>query len=803
MLKTNPLQSTFSSVASFLSGTIFSVSLVYISTVGIVAAQQDDDEDLSFADIAVCLPGLVDVPAELREASTGDADDEPIKIEADSIEASDGSSAVLTGNAQIIQGNRGVYADRIEYDQENYRARATGDVVLYTPNGDEIRAESMNVEVDTFIGDAERVSIKIVDTDPKFLSRRGKSFEEDYSVFAPIRNRIEPVVEDDLDDEDDKEPVEKKYYQRARASGESMQFEGKDFERLQNAVMTTCPDGNEDVTLSAKELELDHATGIGTAKSMVVRLKNVPIFYFPSVSFPINDERKTGFLFPGFGEEEESGVIIEIPYYINIAPQADATITPRLLTNRGVQLYSELRYIGEETEGSIKAEVLPGDDEFEDEDRYAFGFDHDQRFGEYWRAEVELQDVSDSQYLRDFANNVDVVASSFVPQTAKVSRNAEYTNFSARVRTSESVNDEIGPESLPYDILPEINLDLKPQEFSILEAGIKTQLIEFDTDSVERVKGQRRKLNPYLSLPFEEIYGFVTPKVSLYDISYSLDNNGELGDSPSATIPTYSIDSGLTFERLFDLGDKPYYQTLEPRLFYLNVPEETDQNAFPIFDTSETEFSSFGQFFRENRFFGGDRVGDTEQISVGLTSRVVNDETGSQRLKVSVGQVYYFADRNIQLGDNDPETETLPDTETRSDIITEVTANYTEDWSFTGFTRWDVDNSELGVLRLSADYFNSARRNASVAYSETKDVSQQINLDFVTPLGPRWQLDVDTAYSLEDDELRSSSVGLTYDGCCWAARVKSQRYLDGTGEYKNRFLFTLELDDLGKIRSSL
>ena len=215
------------------------------------------------------------------------------------------------GNAQVIQGKRGVYADHIEYDQENYRATANGNVRFYTLNGDEISAETMSLEVDTFIGDAEQVGIKIVNTEPDFANRTHKRFVEDYSVFAPLRNRVAARDDDDEDDEDKEEdPKDKKYYQRARATADSMQFEGNDFEVLQNAVMTTCPDGNQDVTLTAKELELDHATGIGSAKSMTVRLKNVPIMYFPTVSFPINDERKTGFLFPAIGNDDESGVII-------------------------------------------------------------------------------------------------------------------------------------------------------------------------------------------------------------------------------------------------------------------------------------------------------------------------------------------------------------------------------------------------------------------------------------------------------------------------------------------------------------
>ncbi|MGB5705211.1 MAG: LPS assembly protein LptD [Arenicellales bacterium] len=772
----------------FLSVSLFSLSL---GTAPILVNAQEG-EPVGFADIAVCMPGLIDVPQALRDAPGGNLDEQPTAIQADEIETDDGSKITLRGNAQVIQGNRGVYADNIEYDQESYQALASGNVKFYTSNGDEIQADSMNIEVDTFIGNAEQVKIKIVDTNPEYLNRRSLGFVEDYSVFAPFRNRVDIRKQKKSDEE-----KEKVYYQRARAAGESIQFEGKDFQVLQNAVMTTCADGNEDVTLSAKRIELDHASGIGTAKNMTVRLKNVPIFYFPTVSFPINDERKTGFLFPAIGSETNSGFILEVPYYINIAPQVDATITPRILAKRGVQLYSELRYIAKDTEGSLKAEFLPSDDEFLNEDRYAFGFDHRQTFADDWRAEVDLQEVSDSEYLRDFANNVDIVASSYVPQRARLSRNGEYINFNARVQSVESVNNDIDESSLPFDILPSVNFNLKPQKLGVFKGGVLTNFTQFDADDGTRVTGSRTRLNPYISAPLEKIYGYIEPRISLYSISYSLDN-AESDSSPSASIPAYSIDSGLTFERLFESGGTPYFQTLEPRLYYLNVPDKSEQNDFPIFDTGENTPSSFGQFFRENRFFGGDRVGDTEQVSLGLTSRIVNDNDGSQRMKLSLGQIFYIADRVISL---DPEAE--PDTEDTSDFIAELTANLNQDWSLTGFTLWDNQLDDFGVLRFAADYNNSLRRNASIAYSEVIGGSEQVNLDFETPLGPRWQLDVQSAYSLEDSDLRAAAIGISYDGCCWAVRTTAQRYLDGAGEFKDRFLITLELDDLGRIRSGL
>ncbi len=759
-----------------------------------VFAQSDTGEVVEFADLSVCLPGEINVPKQLREATGGSPDEQPIEIAADEIEASGNQKATLTGNAHVVQGNRGVYADTIVYDQESYQANAKGNVIFYTPNGDEIRAEAMDIEVDTFIGDAEIVSIKIADTAPNFEIRKHKKFEEDYSVFAPFRNTILDI--DDEESDEDSDEKEKVYYQRARATAETMEFEGNDFEVLHNAVMTTCPEGSQDVTLSANTLELDHATGIGSAKSMTVRLKGVPIFYFPTVSFPINDERKTGFLFPTIAEENESGVILDIPYYINIATNQDATIIPRILTNRGAQVYSEYRYLGEDAEGEIKGEFLPSDDVF-GQDRYAYGLDLEYGFAETWRGNVDLQKVSDSDYFRDFTNNVDIVASSFVPQRANVSHTGDLLYFNARVQSVDSINDSISSAALPYDILPELRLDLKPQEVGLLEAGFKTTYTSFDHDDSTRITGTRQRLNPYLSVPLEELYGYVTPKVSLYDISYSLDNS-DLADSPSATIPVFSVDGSLVFERLFENGETPFYQTLEPRIFYVNIPDETDQNTFPDFDTGESTINSFGHLFRENRFFGGDRIGDTEQVTIGLTSRIVNDDTGDQRLKLSLGQVYFLQDRVIRINPDDP-----PITTSESSFIGEITADLGLDWSVSGFASWNTGTSTLDTVRLGADYNHSLRRKASIDYTEVNNLSEQINLSLDTPLSPRWQLNADTAYSLQDDELRSSSLGISYDGCCWAVRLRTQRYLDGTSNFTNRFLITLELDDLGQIRSNL
>ena len=786
-------------------------------------------EQVEFAGAEICRPGLIKVPAELKAASGGAG--LPIHIEADSIETSADNTVILRGSAEVVQGARGVYAERIVYYRDTYRAAATGGVVFYTAGGDEIRAEALDLEVDTFVGKGSGVRIKLADDDPF-----GRA-DENYRVG----DRRDDGQNDD------------KVYARARATARNVDFEGGDFQRLENVTMTTCAEGNDDVLLSAREIELDHAAGVGTAKSMTVKFKQIPIFYFPIATFPINDQRKTGFLFPSAGYDNESGVMAEAPYYINIAPQYDATVTPRVLSNRGEQLLGEFRYLGENGRGTLRGEFLPEDDAYKDADgkdadRYAFKYDHRHRFGDDWRATVDWQTISDSDYLRDFASavasEVNVVASSYVAKKAELDYFGEALRFSARGLAYDSTNDAIRRADRPYQTVPQLQLEVRPRKLGFFRGEVEAQYSNFRHDDKDEVNGTRLRVKPSISVPLEKSYGYIVPKASLQTIRYSLDDNAPADDAPPANappaddtpavdIPIYSIDGRLFFDRQITTGGgASYSQTLTPRLFYVNIPKKRGQNVFPDFDTSVGSNSSFAHFFRENRFFGGDRVGDTEQISVGVTSRITDNTTGRQRFKLSLGQIFYLKDREIGLppAEPEPETETgttpvpktenapsLPDevtvaepepeTENASGLLGEVTAAVSENWDVTGFARWDDRRDKLGAFRFSADYHRNKRRNASVDYTyndaAAAPTSEQINLAFQTPLGPRWQLQGSGAYSLEEDEVQSSGIGLSYDGCCWAARVASQRYLDGEGKQKNRLVFTFELDDLGRIRSRL
>jgi LPS-assembly protein len=777
-----------------------------VSTVAVIVATtapmvntyaQTGIAEVAFAGYDICVPDTITIPQKLKQAPPGDQSELPTNIEADEFETEADGVIRLSGNAQVIQGNQGVYADEISYNQESYQATAVGNVEFFSSRGDKIQADSLDMEVDTFIGDATGTQVEFAEDSLQLPERKHERFVEDYSIFAPFLNKVPPLTKAERIARESNKEVDENTYVRTRATAENIEFEGADYQLLKNATMTACVEGDDDILLTAKQIEMDHVAGIGTAKSMTVRFKNVPIFYFPTATFPINDERKTGFLFPGFGYEDESGAILEIPYYINIAPNHDATIIPRILTERGVQVYGEYRYLTQTSEGSLKAEALPSDDVYLD-DRYAVKFEHVQDFNEEWFADADISSVSDTEYVRDFSSDVGVVSSSYLPQNANLNYRGEYLTFLAKATAYEAINSSVTLASQPYEILPQLDLNLRPQDLGLFEYGIDSQFIDFQHDDNTRVAGSRLRVDPYISLPFEPIYGYVKPKLSLRTISYSLDNAATGDDSPSTSVPIGSIDSGLFFERVFDRGERNFMQTLEPRLFYLNIPTEEEQNLFPDFDTGGGSNSSFSHYFRENRFFGGDRVGDTNQLSLGLTSRIIDNDDGRQRLNFSLGQIYYFEDRLVSLT-----PELGPETETKSDFLAEITASANEDWNVRAFTRIGGETDDLESIQVSADYFHSDRRNGSLNYSRNKDADEQINLALETPLGPSWQFKANGNYSLEESKYRSSEIGFAYDGCCWATSLVAQRYLDGTGVYRNRYVVVFELDDLGRLRSRI
>ena len=758
--------------ASCVIAIIAIIGMLSLFSTGVVAQSLNANQPIAFTDAEVCQPQHIQVPVELKDTRNDSEEHSLIHIEADHIEAEGEQRVILRGNAELVQGNRGVYAERIVYHRDNERVTAEQDVIFYTANGDEIRADALDMKTNTYIGKGSNVRLRIADNDADNLAN--------------------PTV-------------------RMRATAQRVDFEGDDFQRLHNVTMTSCAEGNQDVLLSAKQIELDHAAGIGSARSLKVTFKNVPIFYFPRASFPINDQRKSGFLFPSVGYDGDSGVIVEVPYYLNLAPHYDATITPRVLSKRGAQLLGEFRYLGENGNGKVRGEILPSDNEYDDQDRYAWRYHHRHQFGDDWRAQVDVQKISDPSYFRDFANEADLIAARYVSQNATLDYFGDDVRFSARAASYDAAYEYDTSDTPPHDVLPQLDLRIKPDQVGAFAIAMDAQYANFypaggATAPPNSRHTQRLRIKPSISLPLRRSYGEIIPRVAVQSIGYTRDQSTSGDDARSVAVPIISLDGRLFFEREFQRGAQTYSQTLEPRLLYVSIADKKkQQDEFPVIDSGQGSDTSFAHFFRENRFFGGDRVGDTEHIALGVTSRITDHRSGRQRLALSVGQVFYLEDRTIVLSDS---KSSMPETADRSGLFLDVDAALSAKWSMTTFARWSQRNeNELAAFRLATDYVRDKHRYARFAYTyadeEEGEDYARINVAFNEQLSARWQLQTSVAYSLERDETEFSALTLAYDGCCWVARVTAQRYLDGEGEHKNRLLFTLELDDLGKIGSRL
>lgn len=723
-----------------------------------------------------CPINTIDLPVELRIAAHRSANMLPIDLKADIVELENDSHFILTGNAQITNGRRGIYANRIEYSQSTSTAVAEDNVRFYSTHGDLIKADHLEVQTDSFSGQAKNIEIKIANRDIE------QHIGDSDANHTPIKIAT-------------------------RAWAQHLMFNDSTLQRLTKVTLTTCAEGHEDVFLSADKIELDHNLGFGTAKSLTVRFKKIPIFYFPMVTFPLNDERKTGFLFPSIGYQDESGWIVQTPYYINLAPNYDATLTPRILSKRGGQISTQFRYIGANSRGNLQGEFLPSDQQFDGEDRYSFGYQHDYS-SRNWNVGLDWETLSDSDYLRDFSTEIDVFSSNYVDRKAWLDYFGETFTVGAQAVSYESVNNNVLKFDRPYKTLPQFTLQFHPRNLNFMEYGSTFQYTRFVHSDGERIEGDRLHFQPHIGAVFDNSYGYLHSRLSQQIIHYSLEEPITAGgdDSPSLSLPIFSIDGGLFFDRSFPRVHSKYTQTIEPRLFYVKVPRKNRQNDFPVFDANNGSEGSFAHLFRENRFFGGDRVGDTEQLSLGLSTRIIRTDTGKQHFQFSLGQAYYLKNRTVGLS---PDSST--DTRENSGPFIEFASSFAKRWKMNGFARWDDNQDQLETFRLFTRYHYDARQHATLAYifaqdllelaNETKNETKQVNASLHTQLGARQQLMTDIAYSLQENELKSMGLSVRFDGCCWAVKFSMERHLEALETYKNSFKVTLRLSPFGRIKS--
>lgn len=565
---------------------------------------------------------------------------------------------------------------------------------------------------------------------------------------------------------------------------------------LDEATYSSCPPGDESWFIRAREIRLDRENGIGTARGIVLRFKGVPLLAVPAFSFPIGPQRKTGFLAPSLARSDSTGFELSVPWYWNIRPSLDATFTPRLTTRRGAILQSEVRYLNDQGRWTLEGDYLR-DRQRGGEARSFARLAHDGRFEEGVTTRVEASTVSDKDYFDDLGNSLESASITHLERTAELAVERGPVTAIARLQSFQTVDADIAAAERPYRRVPQMAVRVQAEPRFGLHAEIEGEFVYFDRS--ESVTGVRTELQPRVSLPLSGKAWFLRPTYAQRLTYYRLNNtNGENANDISRNVPTFAVDGGLFFDRVRDTNGA--VQTLEPRLFYLKVPY-LDQSRIPLFDTAAFDFN-ISQLFRENRFSGADRIADAEQLSLALTTRFIDGNDGGERLRASIGQIHYFADRRVTL---DPGTAGTAGTaggtgfaadadraaaleegrRDTSDFVGEASVDLGRDWLGSGSIQWNADEARTvrGAFLLSyrpedGRLFNFARR---VVDTGTRAETDQLDVSALWPIGDSWRVAGRWNYSLDQNVSIESLVGLEYDSCCWALRLAARRYISDDG----------------------
>jgi len=652
--------------------------------------------------------------------------DQLIHVYADRVDITDNDKTTFSGNVIARQGQRQLETDRATYWRSDDRFEAIGDVRYF--NG-------------SFVVTADGARLKL---------------DDNTGYLTNTRYRLGS--------------------RHALGGAKRVELQGPERTRLSDASYTTCDSVHPDWELRSDDIELNRANGQGTARDVVVRFKGVPFLYLPYIRFPITDERMSGFLFPNVGTSSQSGTDVSIPYYWNIAPNRDATITPRFLSKRGGMLQGEFRYLNEGNHGEIHAADLPND-KLTGTDRKLLSWQHAGSPEAGWSTNVNFNYVSDPAYFQDLGSDLSTASVTHLERRADLAYNSRNWNLLTRVQGFQTLSG-----TSPYERLPQITLtSVAPQPDNSLNYLFTGELVHFA--HADRVPtGTRLDLQPGVSFPYRKAAGFVVPKLVLRHTQYQLtDPSGGADTQLTRDTPIASLDTGLYFERDASLGGTPLTQTLEPRLYYLYVPYR-NQDQLPVFDTGRYDFS-FSQLFRDNRFSGPDRQGDANQLTAALTTRLLRRKDGAELFNASIGQIFYFDDQRVTLPGEPVQTNN------RSSIVAGATARFSPAWYLNGNIQWDPvqHQAEQGSARLQ--YHPDPHSVVNLAYRYRRDLLENTDVSFMWPLGRRWRAFARWQYSIRDELTQEQLVGVQYDSCCWDVRLLSRRYINSLDGQSNRAVY--------------
>jgi LPS-assembly protein len=745
-------------------------------------AMADDDKPESWALCPVqdVIPVFSEAPKPTNGSAQAQRDqraEQPTSIEGNALGGTE-SNLEYSGDVALIRGDQFLGADNLKYDQEKDTYVADGHV-RYQDSG-------LRVIADSARGDQSADSHQIDNVRYQLVSRRGNGGADRINLKGP---------------------------------------EGE----LLHSTYSTCDPEDRRWELRSRRIDVNTDKGWGVAHGATIRLGKIPVLYVPWLKFPIDDRRHTGLLYPAIGQSGRNGFDYKQPIYLNLAPNYDATISPRIMTNRGIQLGGEFRYLYEGGRGTFKGEWMQSDDLLKDraretgydpanpnnpdpdDSRGVFGFAGIHSLNRNWQAQANLTWISDARYTEDFSNALYGLSATSITSTAGLYGAGEY--WSAGIMAdSWQLSDYLSSELfLPYNRLPRIYANWEKPLGRWLSAGVNVEAVHFQHN--EKPGGDRLDVKPFVTMPLQGAAWYVTPTLAWRHTQYRLEGDvrerAAIGygvdaalvtpemlavfrdASPSRSLPIASLDAGLYFDRETEIKGSQYLHTLEPRLFYLNAPYR-EQNGIPLFDTRPFTFS-WGQLFRDNRYSGPDRQTDANQLTLALSTRFLRQSDGFERLSASIGQIIYFDDSRVTTTPGD-----VPVEQGKSAWIADTTYAPTDRWTIGASYQWDPNIRRENLISTRARYLIGDDGVVNLSYRKRRDLLEEADFSFLYPVTPSWSVVGRYYRSLETDSLLEGIAGVQWDSCCLAVRAVVRRYVrNREGDMNNSIQVEFILKGLG------
>jgi LPS-assembly protein len=592
-----------------------------------------------------------------------------------------------------------------------------------------------------------------------------------------------------------------------QGKADRIDFKSQDSADITDGTYSTCEGPDPDWYLKANTMNLDKGRDVGTSGATVIYFKDVPIIGTPFMSFPLSDARKSGFLPPNIGTTSKGGLEVTVPYYFNIAPNRDFTLSPTYIARRGLQLGGDARYLDQDYAGETKFEYLNNDTQTHT-NRYSYSTIHNQRLTPNLTFGWNINGASDNEYPDDFSRNIATSSNRLLLRDLYLTYSSTYWNATARASSYQVLQDVDAPIVAPYDRLPQLTLNAARQDVNGFDLNAYVEATHFwDPDLV---RGERFVINPSVSYPIIRPGYFITPKVSFNAASYNVyDPATDKNSTFDRALPTFSLDSGLIFERPTTFLGEGATQTFEPRLFYVKTPYR-DQSQFPVFDTALADLS-FSQFFSENRYIGNDRIADANQLTLAVTSRFL-EPTGAERLRVALGQRFYFQDQKVTLPGE------VNQNDKKSDFLASAELRLSDEFSTQGDIQYSATEKDITRANYGLSWKPADKKVLNLTYRvDVPNALRQIDVSGQWPIADRWYGVGRLNYSLSNDYadrpsyiqtnvppsngLSEGLLGLEYKADCWIFRIVAQRIPTSSGKANSTLFFQLELSGLTKLGS--